>query len=168
MRGHVEKEMAGNHKNVWRKSWQNDAAEKPKKPCISVCAPTRSAASRDGMAGWAGEGGGRFGERREYEAPTLPRTPRQHGAARTPHTAAAAQPPRQPASQPAEKRQPQNTCPINVRTATLVKVVNTMTSGGFRPGARPPSVRPTSSPAPSRSGPSSRRSARVSWSAAGR
>ena len=34
------------------------------------------------MAGWAGEGGGRFGERREYEAPTLPSTPRQHGAAR--------------------------------------------------------------------------------------
>ena len=34
------------------------------------------------MAGWAGEGGGRFGERREYEAPTLPSTPRQHGMAR--------------------------------------------------------------------------------------
>ena len=47
-----------------------------------VCAPTRSAASRAVMAGWAGEGGGRFGERREYEAPTLPSTPRQHGAAR--------------------------------------------------------------------------------------
>ena len=28
------------------------------------------------------DGGGRFGERREYEAPTLPSTPRQHGAAR--------------------------------------------------------------------------------------
>ena len=49
---------------------------------ISVSDPTRSAASRDGMAGWAGEGGGRFGERREYEAPTLPSTPRQHGMAR--------------------------------------------------------------------------------------
>ncbi len=49
---------------------------------ISVCAPTRSAASRAVMAGWAGEGGGRFGERREYEAPTLLSTPRQHGAAR--------------------------------------------------------------------------------------
>ncbi len=49
---------------------------------ISVCDPTRSAASRAGMAGWAGEGGGRFGERREYEAPTLPSTPRQHGMAR--------------------------------------------------------------------------------------
>ena len=48
----------------------------------SACAPTRSAASRAVMAGWAGEGGGRFGERREYEAPTLPSTPRQHGAAR--------------------------------------------------------------------------------------
>ncbi len=46
------------------------------------CAHTRSAASRAGMAGWAGEGGGRFGERREYEAPTLPSTPRQHGSAR--------------------------------------------------------------------------------------
>ena len=34
------------------------------------------------MAGWAGEGGGRFGERREYEAPTLPSTHRQHGMAR--------------------------------------------------------------------------------------
>ena len=61
---------------------ENNAAEKPKKPCISVSAPTRSAASRDGMAGWAGEGGGRFGERREYEAPALPRTPRQHGMGR--------------------------------------------------------------------------------------
>ena len=49
---------------------------------ISARAPKRSAASRDGMAGWAGEGGGRFGERREYEAPTLPSTPRQHGMAR--------------------------------------------------------------------------------------
>ena len=47
-----------------------------------VCVPTRSAAGRAGMAGWAGEGGGRFGERREYEAPTLPSTPRQHGTAR--------------------------------------------------------------------------------------
>ena len=52
-----------------------------KAPCISVSDP-RSAASRAGMAGWAGEGGGRFGERREYEAPTLPSTPRQHGMAR--------------------------------------------------------------------------------------
>ena len=49
---------------------------------ISARAPTRSAASRAVMAGWAGEGGGRFGERREYEAPTLPSTPRQHGMAR--------------------------------------------------------------------------------------
>ena len=49
---------------------------------ISVSDHTRSAASRAGMAGWAGEGGGRFGERREYEAPTLPSTPRQHGSAR--------------------------------------------------------------------------------------
>ena len=56
--------------------------EEPKNRCISVRVPTRSAASRVGMAGWAGEGGGRFGERREYEAPTLPSTPRQHGAAR--------------------------------------------------------------------------------------
>ena len=49
---------------------------------ISVSDLTRSAASRAVMAGWAGEGGGRFGERREYEAPTLPSTPRQHGMAR--------------------------------------------------------------------------------------
>ena len=57
-------------------------AGKRKATRISVCAHTRSAASRAGMAWWAGEGGGRFGERREYEAPTLPSTPRQHGAAR--------------------------------------------------------------------------------------
>ena len=66
----------------WVKGLQNDAAKKPKKPCIAVSDPTRSAASRAVMAGWAGEGGGRFGERREYEAPTLPSTPRQHGMAR--------------------------------------------------------------------------------------
>ena len=54
----------------------------PHNPCIFVSDPKRSAASRAGMAGWAGEGGGRFGERREYEAPTLPSTPRQHGSAR--------------------------------------------------------------------------------------
>ncbi len=53
-----------------------------RQPAFVVPAPTRSAAGRAGMAGWAGEGGGRFGERREYEAPTLPSTPRQHGAAR--------------------------------------------------------------------------------------
>ena len=67
-----------------------------KAPCISARAPTRSAASRDGMAGWAGEGGGRFGERREYEAPTLPSPPRQHGMARH-HT-----------SQPRNSTPPQN------------------------------------------------------------
>jgi len=54
-------------------------------PASGAGASTRSAASRDGMAGWAGEGGGRFGERREYEAPTLPSTPRQHGSARPTH-----------------------------------------------------------------------------------
>ena len=56
--------------------------EEQNQPCISVSDQTRSAASRAVMAGWAGEGGGRFGERREYEAPTLPSTPRQHGMAR--------------------------------------------------------------------------------------
>ena len=66
-----EKEKAGKRRN-----------EKRNGSRISARAPTRSAASRAGMAGWAGEGGGRFGERREYEAPTLPSTPRQHGAAR--------------------------------------------------------------------------------------
>ncbi len=55
---------------------------------ISVSDHIRSAASRAVMAGWAGEGGGRFGERREYEAPTLPSTPRQHGMARPPHMSA--------------------------------------------------------------------------------
>ena len=60
----------------------NDATRSQRTPAFFVCAPTRSAASRAGMAGWAGEGGGRFGERREYEAPTLPSTPRQHGTAR--------------------------------------------------------------------------------------
>ena len=52
-----------------------------KQPAFFVSDHARSAASRAGMAGWAGEGGGRFGERSEYEAPTLPSTPRQHGAA---------------------------------------------------------------------------------------
>ena len=52
-----------------------------RQPAFFVSDPTRSAASRAGMAGWAGEGGGRFGERREYEAPILPSTPRQHGSA---------------------------------------------------------------------------------------
>ena len=66
-----EKEKAGKRRN-----------EKRNGSRISARAPTRSAASRAVMAGWAGEGGGRFGERREYEAPTLPSTPRQHGMAR--------------------------------------------------------------------------------------
>jgi len=66
-----EKEKAGKRRNEKRNGTR-----------ISVSDPTRSAASRAVMAGWAGEGGGRFGERREYEAPTLPRTPRQHGMAR--------------------------------------------------------------------------------------
>ena len=87
---------------------------------ISICAPTRSAASRDGMAGWAGEGGGRFGERREYEAPTLPSTPRQHGAARhhksQPRNASPTSitTPHQPPT-----RQPQNTCLVAMRIAGL-------------------------------------------------
>ena len=55
--------------------------EEQKEP-VSLPVPTRSAACRAVMAGLAGEGGGRFGERREYEAPTLPITPRQHGMAR--------------------------------------------------------------------------------------
>ena len=76
IRGHVEKgtsrQKAGKTMQP-RSEWQ---------PASFVSDPTRSAASRAGMAGWAGEDGGRFGERREYEAPTLPSTPRQHGAAR--------------------------------------------------------------------------------------
>ena len=115
-----------------------------KTPRISACAPTRSAASRDGMAGWAGEGGGRFGERREYEAPTLPSTPRQHGMARhhkrqprsgsapsknrlvtTPASRETARhhtsqtrngtPPHTSAEKP--HRQPQNTCLVKMRIA---------------------------------------------------
>ena len=72
MRGHATKETSG----------QNDAANEQKATRISVSDHIRSEASRAVMAGWAGEGGGRFGERREYEAPTLPSTPRQHGMAR--------------------------------------------------------------------------------------
>ena len=109
---------------------------------FSVCAPTRSAASRAGMAGWAGEGGGRFGERREYEAPTLPSTPRQHGMARhyksqprnsTPcqyglarhHTRQAINNTHNksqarngsPPHTPAKKRQPQHTCLLKTEMA---------------------------------------------------
>jgi len=80
MRGHVGRREKQPIKQS--KCWQNDAAEKQAATCISARAPTRSAASRAGMAGWAGEGGGRFGERREYEAPTLPSTPRQPGMVR--------------------------------------------------------------------------------------
>ena len=58
-----------------------ETRKRERQPGFFVCTSTRSAACRTGMAGWAGEGGGRFGERREYEAPTLPSTPRQHGAA---------------------------------------------------------------------------------------
>ncbi len=69
--------------DTWEKrSRQNDPAVEKKTIRISASDQTRSAACRVGMAGWAGEGGGRFGERREYEAPTLPSTPRQLGAAR--------------------------------------------------------------------------------------
>ena len=111
---------------------------------ISACAHSRSAAGRDGMAGWAGEGGGRFGERREYEAPTLPSTPRQHGMARhhtrqakhgsapsknrlvtTPASRETARhhtsqtrngtPPHTSAEKP--HRQPQNTCLVKMRIA---------------------------------------------------
>ena len=76
IRGHAEKERS------WQTRRQNNSGKERAATRISARAPTRSAASRAVMAGWAGEGGGRFGERREYEAPTLPSTPRQHGAAR--------------------------------------------------------------------------------------
>ena len=94
-----------------QRGWKNDAAKKPKNPCISVCAPTRSAASRAGMAGWAGEGGGRFGERREYEAPTLPSTPRQHGTARHHKSQARNSMPCQHGMARHHTRQPRNTSP---------------------------------------------------------
>ena len=80
MRGHAEKGRQAGKKQP--KNLAKRCSRGAKRTCISARAPTRSAASRDGMAGWAGEGGGRFGERREYEAPTLPSTHRQHGAAR--------------------------------------------------------------------------------------
>ena len=98
---------------------QNDAADERKATRISASEPTRSAASRVGMAGWAGEGGGRFGERSEYEAPTLPSTPRQHGAARPPHLPAekqhASTNARQEAAQhgtPPHTSQPRNSTPV--------------------------------------------------------
>jgi hypothetical protein len=68
-------------------------------PPPNLCALSCSATSRAGMAGWAGEGGGRFGERSEDEAPTLLSTHRQHDAVR-PHT-----------------RQQRNTCPVKMRVA---------------------------------------------------
>jgi hypothetical protein len=88
-----------------------------------------SAACRDGMAEWAGEGGGRFGERSEDEAPTLPRlshpapaarrgTPthtsaekRQSGHHKTPSRSPNVPHPRPP------KRQPQNTCLVKMSVA---------------------------------------------------
>ncbi len=124
MRGHAGRREKQPIKQS--KCWQNDAAEKPKKPCISVSDPKRSAASRAGMAGWAGEGGGRFGERREYVAPTLTSTPRQHGAARhqtrQPRNSLPPQKPGQkrhttsarrgsPPNTSAGKRQPRNSTP---------------------------------------------------------
>ena len=95
------------------KCWQNDATRSQRTAACVVCIPTRSAACRDGMAGWAGEGGGRFGDRREYEAPTLPSTHRQHGMAR--HRTRQARndtPPQQPAlSPPPPARMPANLPP---------------------------------------------------------
>ena len=60
------------------------------------------------MAGWAGEGGGRFGERREYEAPTLPSTPRQHGMARHHQSQARDYTPQQLGSARHHNSQPRN------------------------------------------------------------
>ena len=54
------------------KSWQNNAAKRSHSNphfCLRTHAAQRAIAV---MAGWAGEVGGRFGERREYEAPTSP------------------------------------------------------------------------------------------------
>ena len=59
-----------------------ETRKRERQPGFFVCTSTRSAACRTGMAGWAGEGGGRFGERRWKEAHSLHSTPRQHGAAR--------------------------------------------------------------------------------------
>ena len=83
IRGHAGKGNSGYRQTRKQtKGWQNNSGKERAATRISICVPTRSAASRAVMAGWAGEGGGRFGERREYEAPTLPSPPRQHGSAR--------------------------------------------------------------------------------------
>ena len=83
IRGHAGKGNSGcRQTRKQTKGWQNNSGKERAATRISICVPPCSAASRAVMAGWAGEGGGRFGERREYEAPTLPSTPRQHGMAR--------------------------------------------------------------------------------------
>jgi len=78
----VTREKANSRQPAGKETGKTMQPRSKGQPASNVCAPTRSAASRAGMAGWAGEGGGRFGERREYEAPTLPSTHRQHGSAR--------------------------------------------------------------------------------------
>jgi len=139
-RGHTEKGTSG-------PTMQRGA----KAPCISARAPTRSAASRAGMAGWAGEGGGRFGERREYEAPTLPSTPRQHDMARH-HQSQARN--ATPTHKPAEKRhattkaKPETTAPISPtqQTAWLHNAIQprpdrAMFQSGQTPPPRTPAAR---------------------------
>jgi hypothetical protein len=87
--------------NRQRRTSQATAGEKLRK-CnpVPVAEPTRSAACRDGMAGWAGEGEGRFGERSEDEAPTLPRLSHPAPTAQrgSPHT-----------------RQPRNVSPVTTK-----------------------------------------------------
>ncbi len=101
----------GDTRKKEKSGWQNDSAKKRKATRIFVSDPTRSAASRAGMAGWAGEGGGRFGERREYEAPTLPGTPRQHGTARHHKRQAINNTPYQQGTARHDTRQPRNSTP---------------------------------------------------------
>ncbi len=64
------------------KGRQNNSGKERAATRISICVPTRSAASRAGMAGWAGEGGGLILPALAKSAPTLPSPPRHPGTAR--------------------------------------------------------------------------------------
>ncbi len=110
VRSHEKRDKAGERCNEVRNGTR-----------ISASDPTRSAASRAVMAGWAGEGGGRFGERREYEAPTLPRTPRQHGMARHHNSQARNSTLCQHGAARHHTRQPRNSSPSRHATTTATQ-----------------------------------------------
>ena len=124
-----EKETAG--KRLTKKQQKAGETMHPtseRQPAFVVCAPTRSAASRAVMAGWAGEGGGRFGERREYEAPTLPSTPRQHGMARHQTRQPRNNTPCQHGTDRHNTRQPRNSTPPQQRQQTTTTARTASTS----------------------------------------